>query len=313
MPDRQCRRIYRYSTGTFLEVVRGMSARLSPPIELIDTMQFGRPRVGAAYHVYGERHALIETGTSSAYPRIAEALGEIELDYIFVTHVHLDHAGGAGCLARDHPRAKVVVHPRGARHLVDPTRLIESVRTATGDLFSHYGEAIPIPEERVHTAKDGERFDLGQGVVIEAIETPGHAPHHLCFFEHGTRALFTGDAAGVLHKGRPFPATPPPNFDLTQTLESIERLKSYQPISLWYTHFGCVKDAVERLCEYAETVTAWVERIDDQLRDARSPEEVVTTILSDPAVVGGDDDSIWRLEVAMAVRGVLHYLDGKGP
>lgn len=290
-----------------------MSLRLSSSTELIDTLQFGRPRMGAAYHVYGERHALIETGTSSSYPRIVEALGEIELDYIFVTHVHLDHAGGAGCLARDHPRAKVVVHPRGARHLVDPKRLIESVRTVTGDLFSYYGEAIPISEERIHIAKDGERFDLGQGVTLEAIETPGHAPHHLCFFEHGTRALFTGDAAGVLHKVRPFPATPPPNFDLNQTLESIERLKSYQPIFLWYTHFGCVEDAVKRLCEYAKIVTAWVGRIDDQLRGARSPEEVVTAILSDPTVVDDDEDSIWRLELAMAVQGVLHYLEGKTP
>ena len=146
---------------------------LSPRIDLIDTMQFGCSQAGAVYHVHGEKHALIETGTSSAYPRIAEALGEIELDYIFVTHVHLDHAGGAGCLAHDHPRAEVVVHPRGARHLVDPTRLIESVRTVTGDLFSYYGEAIPVPEERIHVAKDGGRFDLGQGKSCELILSPG--------------------------------------------------------------------------------------------------------------------------------------------
>ena len=286
---------------------------MSSFIDLIDTMHFGRPRAGAVYHIHGEKHALIETGTSLACPYIAEALGEIDLDYIFVTHVHLDHAGGAGYLARDHPKAKMVVHPRGAGHLIDPTRLVESVRTVTGDLFSHYGEVIPVPGERIHVAEDGERFDLGRGATIEAIETPGHAPHHLCFFEHDAGGLFTGDAAGILHQGKVFPATPPPNFDLELSLKSLERLRDYRPETLYYTHFGPVENAVEQLTRYGEVLTEWVHRIRGLLGRMTS-EEVVREILADPALVASpDEEPTWALEVAMAVRGVLYYLDRKDP
>ena len=290
-----------------------MRTRLSSAIELIDTMHFGRPRTGAAYYVHAEKNALIETGTSLACPSIVESLGGIDLDYIFVTHVHLDHAGGAGYLAREYPEAEVVVHQRGARHLVEPTRLVESVRTVTGDLFSHYGEVLPVPGERIHVAKDGERFDLGQGIAIEAVETPGHAPHHLCFFEHGAGGLFTGDAAGILHQGKVFPATPPPNFDLELSLKSLEQLRSYRPKTLYYTHFGPVDDALERLARYGEALEEWVHRIRG-LRERMPPEEVVREILADPALaVRPDEEPTWALEVAMAVRGVLHYLGRNDP
>jgi len=282
---------------------------LLPNPTIIDTHQFGRMHAGAAYYLRGKRHALIETGTSLSAAHIIDALPErVELDYIFVTHVHLDHAGGAGELARRYPHASVIVHPRGSKHLIDPTRLVESVRAATGEMFSLYGEAIPIDAERVHAVEDGERFDLGNGIIIEAIYSPGHAPHHVCYFEPEGRTLYTGDAAGALRNGALYCTTPPPSFDLELSLHTIDRLRSLKPRRIFYTHFGPGDDADRLLASYGDLLKRWGDEIDAR-RGHMEPSELIDDVLADESLVPPGFNEQLRSELAMSVRGVLAYLE----
>ena len=283
-----------------------------PLPSIIDTHQFNRMRVGAAYYMHGEKGALIETGTSLSAPYIMDALQDVKLDYIFVTHVHLDHAGGAGELARSYGNASVIVHPRGAKHLVDPTRLVESVRQATGDMFSLYGAAIPIDEKRVYAAEDGERFDLGGGITIEAVYSPGHAPHHMCFFEHEEGILYAGDAAGALRDGVLYCTTPPPSFDLEVSLHTIERLRALHPREIFYTHFGPGGNPDALLLAYADLLKRWAEGINARRGRLDLP-ELIDDVLDDPTLVPAGFDEQLRPELAMSVRGMFGYLEHVAP
>jgi len=221
-------------------IFRGMTIRIDSWLELVDVEQFGVPGRGAAYLVQGEGLALIETGTARSAAilraalrgRLRAALRGRDLRFIFVTHIHLDHAGGAGYIAADHPEATVVVaSPRAIPHLIDPTRLIRGVREASRELFPLYGEPGPIPEERLHPASNSEVFDLGGGIAIEAVNSPGHAPHHVSFFERSHRYLFTGDALGNYALPVDLPLTVPPRFDLEKGLATLTRFARVSPPS----------------------------------------------------------------------------------
>ncbi len=279
-----------------------MTTARSSRIETIDTHQFGQPRSGAVYLVRGERTALVESGTASSAPRLLERLEDEDLAFIFVTHVHLDHAGGAGVIVAEHPEATVVVHPRGARHLIDPSRLIAGARAASPHLFPLYGEPIPIPEARIRTATDGDQFDLGDGVVLEAIDSPGHAPHHLCFFEPSERVLFTGDAVG--NHGTPVdtPLTVPPRFDLERGTATLRKLQTYEPLRLAFTHYGVASGAPALLAAYEHRLVEWFDRI-GQLLAEMPPDEVVRTILAEPRYA--DLSPTDRILVEMCVRGAI--------
>jgi glyoxylase-like metal-dependent hydrolase (beta-lactamase superfamily II) len=280
---------------------------------LIDTHQFDRLGAGAAYYINSTAHALVDTGTSLSVPYIEnELLSNVHLDYIFVTHVHLDHAGGAGQLARTHPNATVVVHPRGAKHLIDPTFLVESVRQATGDLFALYGEAIPIDSGRVYEAKDGQRFNMGKNTIIEAIYSPGHAPHHLCFFEPESRMLFLGDAAGEFLGGNLFCTTPPPSFDLEVSLQTLDNLRKLHPKKLFYAHFGPAENPDFLLKSYADLLKRWTDTIDAKRRALNVP-DLIDTVLNDPHLFPSGIDERLKPELAMSVRGVLSYLEHVSP
>ncbi len=279
-----------------------MSAAAPTWLRTIDTLQFGQPRTGAVYLLRGERAAIVESGTAASARRLASLLRDEDLAYVFVTHVHLDHAGGAGDLAARHPEATVVVHPRGARHLSDPRRLIDGARDASPVLFPRYGEPRPVPEHRVLSASDGDRFDLGRGIVLEAIESPGHAAHHLSFFERSKRVLFCGDAVG--NHGTPVetPLTVPPRFDLSKGLETLRRLKGLGPSLLAFTHYGIAVDAASILDDYEARLTAWFDRL-RAMREEGTPEEIVSRVLAEPrhARLGPLD----RTLVEMCVRGAL--------
>ena len=282
-----------------------MSATAPPWLQTIDALQFGQPRTGAVYLLRGDRSALIESGTASSAPQLVSQIEDEDLAFIFLTHVHLDHAGGAGTLAASHPKATVVVHPRGARHLSDPGRLIEGARAALPGLFDLYGEPVPIHEDRILAAKDGDRFDLGRGVVLEAIESPGHAPHHLCFFERSNRVLFCGDAVG--NHGTPVntPLTVPPRFDLSKGLETLRRLKGLEPNLLAFTHYG-LADAAAILDDYRTRLLAWLEHV-QEMRQGGAPEEVVARVLAEARFA--DLSPVNRMLVEMCVRGGLMSLE----
>lgn len=279
-----------------------MTASLNPRLQTIDTHQFGQANEGAVYLLRGKRLALVETGTAREVTRLCDILQGERLDFIFVTHVHLDHAGGAGVLALEHPEATVVAHPRAVRHLVDPSRLVEGVRAASQDMFPLYGAPLPIPENRLHAADDGEVFDLGGGLEIQAVHAPGHAPHHVCFFERNDRVLFSGDALG--HHDVPvlLPLTVPPRFDRTAGFETLDRLRALDPAWIAFTHYGLAEDGVRRIDTYAEELEAWLERIEG-LSAQGDEAEVIARIFADPAASGWTN--LDRQIAAMCIRGAI--------
>lgn len=222
-------------------------------IRLVDTA-YHRPRFAASYLLTDQgRAAFVETGSGPAAAGLLEVLGEVGLapeavDWVVVSHVHLDHAGAAGSLLARLPNARLVVHPSGAPHLIDPTRLVASTQAVYGaDEFARlHGEIVPVPVERVLEAHDGLRLPLGNR-ALTVLDTPGHARHHLCLWDEANGAMFTGDTFGISYRefdtnGQVFlfPATTPTQFDPQAIHKSIDRIATFQPQRVLLTHFGAI-------------------------------------------------------------------------
>ena len=215
---------------------------------------FHRPRMACAWILESEGElAIVETGTNSTTPRILKVLAMRGLDvasvrFVIVTHVHLDHAGGAGSLMRTLPNAELVVHPHGARHMIHPDRLEASVRQVYGDetYDANYGKLIPVPEHRVRIVDDQDRLYVGQRTLVFR-DTPGHARHHFCIWEEHSRGWFSGDVFGLVYpelvtdKGPfVFPTTTPIQFDPDALHQSLKLLMSSDPEWIYLTHYGRV-------------------------------------------------------------------------
>lgn len=283
-----------------------MTALLPPNVELIDTLQFGLPGRGAVYLLKGALHALVDTGTAASAPGLLSALRGIRLDHVFVTHLHQDHAGGAGHLATAYPACRVWVHPVGVEHLAEPSSLLDAVRVASPDLFPHYGHPFPVPRHQLVAAHDGDVCDLGNGLRIEVIASPGHARHHLCFFEHTTGVLFTGDALGGWNHPVSGPHTVPPRYDVPTARMTLERLLERGPKWLAYAHFGIRRDAIAPLRRHEAAVLAWLDRVHDLFSVHHSSHDVLDSILSAPE---NASLSIFdKATLALCVRGAIATL-----
>jgi glyoxylase-like metal-dependent hydrolase (beta-lactamase superfamily II) len=224
-------------------------------ITAIDT-DYVRPLLDASHLIVRDGHvAFVDTGTTHSVPKLLAALAVKEIDraavdYVLLTHVHLDHAGGAGELMRHLPNAKVLVHPRGAAHLTDPSKLIAGTKAVYGEaeFMRLYGEIPPIPVERVVDVTDDMRIRLGDS-ELHFIHTPGHALHHYCIVDADSRSVFTGDTFGISYrvfdteKGAfIFPATTPVHFDPEQAHASLDRIMSFEPQACFLTHYSRVND-----------------------------------------------------------------------
>ncbi len=230
-------------------------APLAHGIYTIDT-GFHRPLFDAAYLVVEHgRAAFVDTGINDSVPRLLAALAAAGLaadavDYVIATHVHLDHAGGVGLLMRELPTARLVVHPRGARHLVDPAHLIKSATGVYGadEIERSYGSLVPVAAERVLETKDGITIDLA-GRPLLFLDTPGHAMHHHCIWDEASRGFFTGDTFGLSYRdfdtaAGPWimPTTTPVQFQPEALRRSVERMLAFDPDCIYVTHYGRVGD-----------------------------------------------------------------------
>ncbi len=241
------------------------TSEIAPGIVEIDTLLGGWEKVTAGYLVHGDAPVLVETGSQSSVAVLLDALDGLgvspdSLAGVAVTHIHLDHAGGVGDVARAFPNATVYVHEKGARHLVDPTRLIDSASRVYGTLLdSLYGRLDPTAPERIHVLADGEEIRVSPGRVLTTVDSPGHAKHHLALHDSASGVLFAGDAVGVRlpDAGVLRPSTPPPDFDLDLAVTSLHRFAARRPTGLALAHYGLLSDPAAILAEAEETLRRW--------------------------------------------------------
>lgn len=235
----------------------------------IDTLMGGHADITSAYLIAGSRPCLIETGTALSAPVVLACLARLglgpdDLATILVTHIHLDHAGGVGDIAAAFPNADIRVHERGARHLVDPSRLLASARRVWGEAFdSLMGNLRPTDAARVQALEPSDLIDCGGGRVLSTFDAPGHAVHHIGIVDSDTGDLYVGDAAGI-HlpgSGEFRPATPPPDFDFAASLRSLAHFAAIDPTRLLFSHFGPVTDVQTALARAEEELCTWVDYV----------------------------------------------------
>ncbi|NTV62336.1 MAG: MBL fold metallo-hydrolase [Oscillochloris sp.] len=282
-------------------------------ITAIDHDLLGIPGVGVCYLVRGETCALIETGTAPTVPQTLTGLAQLgirreEIEHIICTHVHMDHAGGAGHLAAALPRAHVYIHSMSIEHLADPIRLMSSVRRAVGDeAWPLHGDVKPIPIERLRPAEH-LHLDLGRGVILEAIATPGHSPDHLSYWDRKSGGLFIGDAAGLVmdHWDLAFPVTPVPTYNLQAHRDTITMLRSQSIPRIYVTHHGPHDDVDFQLGRAQERLDELVHLVDRALADGDSDIPALAARYV-PYPNNGPAALVARSWSQMSVAGMIRY------
>ena len=297
----------------------------------IDTRMAGYRQITAGYLIRADRPCLVETGTAPSAPVVRDALASLgvgpgDLATVVVTHIHLDHAGGVGDIATMFPSAEIVVHERGARHLADPSRLMNSARLVYGRALEPlFGELKPTPAERIRSVEQRGSIDLGGGRSLDSHYSPGHAKHHVGLIDSASGDLYVGDAAGVfIQETRDLrPASPPPDFDLPVALDSLRLFAALAPTRLLFSHFGPVDDVGPTLERSAEELNVWV----DETRRARGEgldlDHTVAMVRErtrhryrslDP---GADREIVIKAERISStkanVEGIVHWLDKTEP
>jgi len=290
----------------------------------------------AAIHlvVEGGRVAFIDTGSNDALPNALAALARLGLDtkavdYVILTHIHLDHAGGAGSMMARFPNARLVVHPRGARHMAEPARLVAGVTQVYGaDYVSRvYGEIVPTPAERIIEAPDGHVISLA-GRELLCLDTPGHARHHICIVDRKTGGIFSGDTFGLSYRehdvdGRPFifPTTTPTQFDPAAMHASIERLLAFHPEAFYLTHYGRVDNVRQLGADLERRVDALVSIAQAAVgtrvaRHAEIKELITAYLLAELSTHGCQLPAehaldIWATDLELNAQGLGVWLDSR--
>jgi glyoxylase-like metal-dependent hydrolase (beta-lactamase superfamily II) len=256
-------------------------------ITLLDLNWVGHPKSIAAALLESENHrAIIDPGPESTLATLREQLRTngievADLDAILLTHIHLDHAGAAGALVRENPALPVYVHASGARHMADPAKLLSSATRLWGDELSIlFGETLPVPPENLRILEGGETLKLGNR-ELDVVYTPGHASHHVSYFDDAAGVAFIGDTAGIRIDNGPYilPATPPPDIDLTLWDESFKAILVRRPARLFLTHYGFSNDPGAHIAEFRERLHHWAE----------VAEQALTSAADDPVPL--DDDA----------------------
>ena len=245
-------------------------------IYLIDNHLYSIPGLGSVYLINEAKKALIDTGPAASAGTVLDGIKKAgvrpeEIDYIIVTHIHIDHVGGAGVLLKDMPQAQVLAYHKGAKHLASPEILNRSVRTTMGEeVVATYGDVAPVDTQRLRPVYDGETIELGSDQILRIIEAPGHAPHELCIYESRNNGLFTGDTVGMYfaESGVLMPVTPPPGFDLPLYLDTLQRLTVMEVSALYFGHFGITRQVNEILHLAMEKLQNWGKIVDEAIKDS---------------------------------------------
>jgi glyoxylase-like metal-dependent hydrolase (beta-lactamase superfamily II) len=274
-----------FYVSVFGNGVRMHVTQVEDCISLIDVETAGIENFIASYVLKGRQIAIVETGPASSIPNLLSGLGELDVKpedvaYVAVSHIHLDHGGGVGTLIKHLPNAEVIVHQRGAPHLVNPVKLWDQSRMVLGTIADMYGKPEPVPREKVISAGDGMEFKVGNGVGLRVVETTGHASHHQSYYETSSRGVFPGDAAGIYMNRIDVivPTTPAP-FRLDIALASIEKLISLKPEHLFYSHFGRADDSFTKLQTYAKQLTLWAKIAKQGIENKESLDVISKRIL----------------------------------
>jgi glyoxylase-like metal-dependent hydrolase (beta-lactamase superfamily II) len=290
------------------------------PIRFIDGLHLGRPKVIGTGVVGQEQLALIDCGPESVFAHTvaglrAAGLRPENVTHVFVTHIHFDHAGAAWRWAEEFG-ATVCVHPLGAPHLADPTRLLASATKIFGDQMGRlWGDMRAVRPDKLRVVHDGETVAAG-GTVFTALDTPGHAQHHHAWWLETERTLFAGDVMGVVIDGGPcLPPCPPPDINVEQWLKSLQLLMARRPARVFLTHFGEIDDPVKRLNELAERLMDWAEWIAEELKIGMSEDKIVPLfeqrVRAELKQAGLSDELLDTYEqadpAAMSVGGLARY------
>jgi glyoxylase-like metal-dependent hydrolase (beta-lactamase superfamily II) len=260
-------------------------SQVADGVYLIDTHQSRRegdagfPLSSLVYYVDGLRPAIVETGPGSSISELLEAIGSIsdplKLCYAFLTHIHLDHGGGAGVLVKRLPNLTIVTHWRGARHLADPSRLIKATRESFGQHYEdQYGPILPVPTQNIFAAQDGDVVDLG-GRSLTCVSAPGHASHHICLWDDKTSGLFCGEALG---RPQSTVVAPVSGFDPDETLATIEKLRKLLPRMAFYSHGGSATSPLPLMDAVSFNMRAYREIILSAAKAGLSHERIVTLL-----------------------------------
>jgi glyoxylase-like metal-dependent hydrolase (beta-lactamase superfamily II) len=301
----------------------------------IETHYLNREKFACCYLLKNEGEAaVIETNTNNAVPYILAAIDKAGLDrkqvkYVIVTHIHLDHAGGSGELMRHLPEAKFVLHPRGKRHMINPEKLIESVKQVYGEekYREYYGEIVPVKEECVLTVEDGETIKVG-GRELLMLDTPGHAKHHIIIFDRKSGSLFSGDAFGIgyprYHPEKPglvFPSTSPTQFDPEGALETLRRIGALYPSRVLRTHFGAIENITGNIRELSDWIEFAVDISNKRYAEGLREEELAETLEHDiwaqyemklekevGSELTGDEREFLFIDASLNAKGLAYYI-----
>lgn len=284
-------------------------------VYMIDSLPEATPFL-ATYIINDDYPAIVDCGPKRSIKYLIEALNSLRFDpkhirFVFLSHIHIDHAGGVGVLLKYLPRAKIVVHVRGAEHLVSPNKLWEKTKKVLGDLATFYGEIEPVPKERIIVARDWMRVDLGS-CMIRIMETPGHASHSVTYHLDPQNIIFPGDTLGIYLEpwGISFPTTPKP-FNAAKMFESIEKIRSLEPETICFPHYGVKNNAGIYIEEYEQQLEAWI-RITEENVDLPT-NKILKLLLEKRLVLGMNyqrlmEHKIWSGSLLRSIEGIKSYI-----
>ena len=305
-------------------MLMGVTKQLDSDLWIIDTLFQGKPGAIASYLLTGDAGpALIDVGPGATVQQLLAGIGAAgfvpeDISHLVLTHIHLDHAGAAGALTARMPRATVYVHRHGASHLADPSKLMSSARRIYGEAMDElWGTMEPVPVDRLQVLEDEQSIRVGSR-TLRAMYTPGHAIHHLAYFDEERHVMFPGDVAGVQLEGSDFarPPTPPPDLNLEDWYSSLDRIGALDPVALYLPHYGYVGAVSSHLSDLRRRLGLWGELILAGMRRNQSDEELANMLaeLADAEIAASssqDTTLVERYELVsnylMSAQGYMRY------